>query len=145
MYLRTLFSSSSCCRTDIVMKQKLGGGQYGDVYEAIWKRHNATIAVKTLRVSYHICLAVVNRREEKMAKANRFRQNLPFSIWVSMCISWMKLEEGMSGMCICTCVRVEEHFTLWTRQSINEFVEKACRDLDNINRPVIPLVVAPNS
>jgi hypothetical protein len=69
------------------MKQKLGGGQYGDVYEAIWKRHNATIAVKTLRVSYHICLAVVNRREEKMAKANRFRQNLPFSIWVSMCIS----------------------------------------------------------
>ena len=38
-------------RTDIVMKHKLGGGQYGDVYEAIWKRYNATIAVKTLRVS----------------------------------------------------------------------------------------------
>ena len=38
-------------RTDIVMKHKLGGGQYGDVYEAIWKRHNVTIAVKTLRVS----------------------------------------------------------------------------------------------
>ena len=37
-------------RTDIVMKHKLGGGQYGDVYEAIWKIHNATIAVKTLRV-----------------------------------------------------------------------------------------------
>jgi len=35
-------------RTDIVMKQKLGGGQYGDVYEAIWKRHNVVIAVKTL-------------------------------------------------------------------------------------------------
>ena len=32
------------------MKHKLGGGQYGDVYEAIWKIHNATIAVKTLRV-----------------------------------------------------------------------------------------------
>jgi hypothetical protein len=43
------------------MKQKLGGGQYGDVYEAIWKRHNATIAVKTLRVSYHISLAVVKK------------------------------------------------------------------------------------
>ena len=46
-------------RTDIVMKHKLGGGQYGDVYEAIWKRYNVTIAVKTLRVSivtflYHI-------------------------------------------------------------------------------------------
>lgn len=25
-------------RTDIVMKHKLGGGQYGDVYEALWKR-----------------------------------------------------------------------------------------------------------
>jgi len=36
-------------RTDIVMKHKLGGGQYGDVYEAIWKRYNITIAVKTLR------------------------------------------------------------------------------------------------
>ena len=33
------------------MRHKLGGGQYGDVYEAIWKRYNATIAVKTLRVS----------------------------------------------------------------------------------------------
>ena len=38
-------------RTDIVMKHKLGGGQYGDVYEAVWKRYNVTIAVKTLRVS----------------------------------------------------------------------------------------------
>ena len=36
-------------RTDIVMKHKLGGGQYGDVYEAIWKRYNVTVAVKTLR------------------------------------------------------------------------------------------------
>ena len=41
----------STYRTDIVMKHKLGGGQYGDVYEAIWKRYNVTIAVKTLRVS----------------------------------------------------------------------------------------------
>ena len=39
-------------RTDIVMKHKLGGGQYGDVYEAVWKLgYNVTIAVKTLRVS----------------------------------------------------------------------------------------------
>ena len=41
-------------RTDIVMKHKLGGGQYGDVYEAIWKRYNVTIAVKTLRVSNYV-------------------------------------------------------------------------------------------
>ncbi|XP_013776391.1 tyrosine-protein kinase Abl-like [Limulus polyphemus] len=36
-------------RTGIVMKHKLGGGQYGDVYEAVWKRHNMTVAVKTLK------------------------------------------------------------------------------------------------
>lgn len=33
------------------MKHKLGGGQYGDVYEAVWKRYNMTVAVKTLKVS----------------------------------------------------------------------------------------------
>ena len=27
-----------------------GGGQYGDVYEAVWKRYNKTVAVKTLKV-----------------------------------------------------------------------------------------------
>lgn len=31
-------------RTDIVMKHKLGGGQYGDVYEAAWKRGNITVS-----------------------------------------------------------------------------------------------------
>ncbi|XP_076068480.1 tyrosine-protein kinase Abl isoform X2 [Oratosquilla oratoria] len=36
-------------RTDIAMKHKLGGGQYGDVYEAVWKRYNITVAVKTLK------------------------------------------------------------------------------------------------
>ncbi|KAL3275036.1 hypothetical protein HHI36_019808 [Cryptolaemus montrouzieri] len=36
-------------RTDIVMRHKLGGGQYGDVYEAVWKRYNMTVAVKTLK------------------------------------------------------------------------------------------------
>ena len=40
------------------MKHKLGGGQYGDVYEAIWKRYNATIAVKTLRVSRNLSLGL---------------------------------------------------------------------------------------
>lgn len=32
------------------MRHKLGGGQYGDVYEAVWKRYNKTVAVKTLKV-----------------------------------------------------------------------------------------------
>ena len=26
-----------------------GGGQYGDVYEGVWKRYNKTVAVKTLK------------------------------------------------------------------------------------------------
>ncbi|XP_067941219.1 tyrosine-protein kinase ABL1-like isoform X3 [Watersipora subatra] len=36
-------------RTDIQMKHRLGGGQYGDVYEAFWMKYNRTVAVKTLR------------------------------------------------------------------------------------------------
>lgn len=35
-------------RTDIVMKHKLGGGQYGDVYEATWKRLNITVDIYAL-------------------------------------------------------------------------------------------------
>ncbi|KAK5978347.1 hypothetical protein GCK32_012889 [Trichostrongylus colubriformis] len=36
-------------RNEILMRSKLGGGQYGDVYEGYWKRHEKTIAVKTLK------------------------------------------------------------------------------------------------
>ncbi|TKR79909.1 hypothetical protein L596_014060 [Steinernema carpocapsae] len=36
-------------RNEIVMRNKLGGGQYGDVYEGYWKRHDRTVAVKTLK------------------------------------------------------------------------------------------------
>ncbi|XP_039620205.1 tyrosine-protein kinase ABL1 [Polypterus senegalus] len=36
-------------RTDITMKHKLGGGQYGEVYEGVWKKYNVTVAVKTLK------------------------------------------------------------------------------------------------
>ncbi|XP_033114811.1 tyrosine-protein kinase ABL1-like isoform X2 [Anneissia japonica] len=36
-------------RTDIIMKNKLGGGQYGEVYEAVWKKYTRTVAVKTLK------------------------------------------------------------------------------------------------
>ncbi|XP_064648869.1 tyrosine-protein kinase Abl-like isoform X2 [Lineus longissimus] len=36
-------------RTEIAMKHRLGGGQYGDVYEAYWKRYNRTVAVKTIK------------------------------------------------------------------------------------------------
>uniref|UniRef100_A0A8D0H9F4 Tyrosine-protein kinase n=1 Tax=Sphenodon punctatus TaxID=8508 RepID=A0A8D0H9F4_SPHPU len=38
-------------RTGITMKHKLGGGQYGEVYEGVWKKYNLTVAVKTLKVS----------------------------------------------------------------------------------------------
>ena len=46
------------------MKHKLGGGQYGDVYEAIWKRYNVTIAVKTLRVSFMMITVRVGGMED---------------------------------------------------------------------------------
>ncbi|XP_040840261.1 tyrosine-protein kinase ABL2 isoform X3 [Ochotona curzoniae] len=36
-------------RTDITMKHKLGGGQYGEVYVGVWKRYSLTVAVKTLK------------------------------------------------------------------------------------------------
>uniref|UniRef100_A0A915DZW2 Tyrosine-protein kinase n=1 Tax=Ditylenchus dipsaci TaxID=166011 RepID=A0A915DZW2_9BILA len=36
-------------RTEITMRNKLGGGQYGDVYEGFWIRHERTVAVKTLK------------------------------------------------------------------------------------------------
>ncbi|KFQ46914.1 Tyrosine-protein kinase ABL1, partial [Nestor notabilis] len=36
-------------RTDITMKHKLGGGQYGEVYEGVWKKYNLTVAGKTLK------------------------------------------------------------------------------------------------
>lgn len=38
-------------RSDIEMGQKLGGGQYGEVYKALVKKWNKTVAVKTFRVS----------------------------------------------------------------------------------------------
>ena len=39
-------------RSDIEMGQKLGGGQYGEVYKAVIKKRNIQVAVKTFRVSY---------------------------------------------------------------------------------------------
>uniref|UniRef100_A0A6I8NXJ4 Tyrosine-protein kinase n=1 Tax=Ornithorhynchus anatinus TaxID=9258 RepID=A0A6I8NXJ4_ORNAN len=36
-------------RTDITMKHKLGGGQYGEVYVGVWRKYNLTVAVKTLK------------------------------------------------------------------------------------------------
>lgn len=42
-------------RTDITMKHKLGGGQYGEVYVGVWKKYNLTVAVKTLKV----CLSLL--------------------------------------------------------------------------------------
>ena len=37
-------------RTDIEMGQKLGGGQYGEVYKGHWKSVDRVVAVKTLKV-----------------------------------------------------------------------------------------------
>ena len=42
-------------RADIEMGQKLGGGQYGEVYKAKIKKRNIAVAVKTFRVSVCVC------------------------------------------------------------------------------------------
>ena len=55
------------------MKHKLGGGQYGDVYEAIWKRYNVTIAVKTLRVS--LIVMTVERHGRSHLKGEKCFEN----------------------------------------------------------------------
>ena len=39
-------------RNEIAMKHRLGGGQYGEVYEGVWKKYERQVAVKTLRVSF---------------------------------------------------------------------------------------------
>jgi hypothetical protein len=46
-----------CCNvmhslSSIIFFFHTGGGQYGDVYEAMWKKHNKIVAVKTLKVRY---------------------------------------------------------------------------------------------
>nr|VZH98178.1 unnamed protein product [Spirometra erinaceieuropaei] len=55
-------------RTDIVMKHKLGAGQYGVVYEALFKPHNITVAVKTVKEDITV-------REEFLQEA-RLMKNL---------------------------------------------------------------------
>lgn len=37
-------------RLEIVMKYRFGGGQYGEVYEGVWKKYNRLVVVKILRV-----------------------------------------------------------------------------------------------
>lgn len=46
-------------RMDIWMGQKLGGGQYGEVYKAEYRKYGAIVAVKTLKVS-KIFLSFIN-------------------------------------------------------------------------------------
>lgn len=48
-------------RTDITMKHKLGGGQYGEVYEGVWKKYSLTVAVKTLKVGLGLPPLTVRR------------------------------------------------------------------------------------
>lgn len=49
-------------RTDITMKHKLGGGQYGEVYEGVWKKYSLTVAVKTLKVCDTHCVCSAHGR-----------------------------------------------------------------------------------
>lgn len=51
-------------RTDITMKHKLGGGQYGEVYVGVWKKYNLTVAVKTLKVRRPSCYYFISLTAE---------------------------------------------------------------------------------
>lgn len=50
-------------RTDITMKHKLGGGQYGEVYVGVWKKYNLTVAVKTLKVRLKAFVLALHMRK----------------------------------------------------------------------------------
>nr|XP_042113863.1 tyrosine-protein kinase ABL2 [Peromyscus maniculatus bairdii] len=79
-------------RTDITMKHKLGGGQYGEVYVGVWKKYSLTVAVKTLKIqsSQAFNMASKNRheilRDIKQRSTEKLNENL-----LSTC-SW-------SGVC----------------------------------------------
>lgn len=51
-----------------------GGGQYGDVYEGFWKRHERVIAVKTLKVRRAILLISGTQLFEFYSKCSCFRK-----------------------------------------------------------------------
>nr|AQT19750.1 hypothetical protein Smed-abl-1 [Schmidtea mediterranea] len=61
-------------RSEILMHQKLGGGQYGDVYEAVWKRYNVVIAVKTLKEDLN--LKIEDFLKEALVMKNLRHKNL---------------------------------------------------------------------
>nr|VZI43954.1 unnamed protein product [Spirometra erinaceieuropaei] len=44
-------------RNEIMTRHKLGSGQYGDVYEAVWRRYNSVVAVKTLKQDVNLNLS----------------------------------------------------------------------------------------
>ena len=50
-------------RAEIDMGAKLGAGQYGEVYKAVIKKRNITVAVKTFRVS-RLFIVIVNGKEK---------------------------------------------------------------------------------
>lgn len=57
-------------RTDITMKHKLGGGQYGEVYEGVWKKYSLTVAVKTLKVGLGLPLRLAAEHGSLLPRAS---------------------------------------------------------------------------
>lgn len=73
-------------RTDITMKHKLGGGQYGEVYEGVWKKYNLTVAVKTLKVGLKSQSVPVHLHQAKHVQAGCCPGQ---TVWVSDCPSFV--------------------------------------------------------
>ena len=72
-------------RSDIEMGQKLGGGQYGEVYKALVKKWNKTVAVKTFRVS--VWVSARGGLGEGVVKSGL--------VWVRGRVGWCGLGEGV--------------------------------------------------
>ena len=52
LYMFVTLAGVTCCLNPLnMLLVDVGGGQYGDVYEGLWKRYNKIVAVKTLKVS----------------------------------------------------------------------------------------------
>ena len=61
-------------RIEIAMKHRLGGGQYGEVYEGVWKKYNKTVAVKTLRVGVVATINIHHHHQQQQQQQHHHQK-----------------------------------------------------------------------
>lgn len=84
-------------RTDITMKHKLGGGQYGEVYEGVWKKYSLTVAVKTLKVGPWAVLFVSFSAGSEFKLADFLQPHVTIWGWWWLCLSvlWPRIVNNL--------------------------------------------------